>query len=103
MSPPWLRGTWHLLRADPALDFAPGVRMEFGAGGQLRYHIDVGGTDQVVDLIYRVDDDVLFTDNPTAPHSMSVRITHGAGDVLILDFGGAQAMLVRESPRTVPP
>ena len=27
---------------------------------------------------------------------MSVRIEHGAGDVLLLDFGGAQAMLVRE-------
>ncbi len=93
----WLLGTWRLLRADAALDFAPGVRMEFRDQGQLHYHIDVGGKDQVVQLRYRLDGDVLSTDNPAAPHSMSVRISHGAGDVLLMDFGGASAMLVRES------
>ncbi len=96
MTPTWLLGTWRLLRADALLDFAPGVRMEFRDEGQLHYHIDVGGTDQVVSLRYRVDGDVLHTENPTAPHAMSVRITHGAGDVLLLDFAGPQAMLVRE-------
>jgi len=92
----WLIGVWRLLRADAQLDFAPGVRMEFRDDGQLHYHIDVGGTDQVVELIYRVEGDLLHTDNPASPHSMSVRLTHGAGDVLLLDFGGAQATLVRE-------
>lgn len=96
MSTDWLLGIWRLMRADSSLDFAPGVRMEFLADGALRYHVDVGGHDQVVDLVYRVDGDVLHTDNPAAPHSMSVRLEHGAGDVLFLDFGGAQAMLVRE-------
>lgn len=84
------------MRADASLDFAPGVRMEFLSGGVLRYHVDVGGQDQVVDLVYRVDGNLLHTENPEAPHSMSVRLEHGAGDVLLLDFGGAQAMLVRE-------
>lgn len=92
----WLLGIWRLMRADPSLDFAPGVRMEFLPGGQLHYHIDVGGTDRIVALMYRVEGDVLHTDNPAAPHSMHVRIEHGAGDVLLLDFAGAQAMLVRE-------
>jgi|GEM_PF-697873 len=97
MSHSWLLGTWRLLKADAELDFAPGVRMEFRDGGLLHYHIDVAGTDQVVALVYRVDGDVLHTENPIAPHSMSVRVTHGAGDVLLLDFAGAQAMLVRET------
>ncbi|HEY0928645.1 MAG TPA: hypothetical protein VGE27_01895 [Gemmatimonas sp.] len=92
----WLLGTWQLLRADPHLDFAPGVRMEFLAGGDLRYHVDVGGRDQVIHLIYRVDGDMLFTDNPAAPHSMSVHLAHGAGDTMLLDFSGAQAVFVRE-------
>jgi hypothetical protein len=96
MSTNWLLGIWRLMRADASLDFAPGVRMEFLLDGVLRYHVDVGGQDQVVDLVYRVDGEVLYTDNPAAPHSMSVRIEHGAGDVLLLDFGGSQAMLVRE-------
>jgi hypothetical protein len=84
------------MRADASLDFAPGVRMEFLIEGVLRYHVDVGGQDQSVDLVYRIEGDVLHTDNPAAPHSMSVRIEHGSGDVLLLDFGGPQAMLVRE-------
>ena len=99
MSTNWLLGIWRLMRADASLDFAPGVRMEFLIGGVLRYHVDVGGQDQVVDLVYRVEGDLLHTENPEAPHSMSVRLEHGAGDVLLLDFGGAQAMLVREVER----
>lgn len=96
MPPDWLIGTWRLLRADASLDFAPGVRMEFVADGTLHYHIDVGGTDQFLTLVYRVDEDVLYTESPAAPHAMSVRIAHGEGDVLVLDFSGASAVLVRE-------
>ncbi len=92
----WLLGTWRLMRADPALDFAPGVRMEFRPDGDLHYHVDVGGRDEVIRLRYRVDGDTLHTENPAAPHAMSVRIAHGVGDVLMLDFAGALAWLVRE-------
>jgi hypothetical protein len=97
MTEDWLLGTWRLMRADPSLDFAPGVRMEFLPEGQLRYHVDVGGRDQVIGLVYRVEGELLHTDNPAAPHSMTVRILHGIGDILLLDFAGAQAMLVREA------
>jgi hypothetical protein len=96
MARDWLLGTWRLMRADPELDFAPGVRMEFCSQGLLHYHIDVGGRDQVVELVYRVEGDLLYTDNPASPHSMTVRIEHGAGDILMLDFAGSRALLVRE-------
>jgi len=99
MDPSWLLGTWRLMSADPSLDFAPGVRMEFLGDGKLHYHVDVGGSDQVIALIYRVEGDLLLTDNPSAAHSTTVRIVHGAGDVLVLDFAGAQALLVREHGR----
>ena len=97
MAPAWFLGTWRLLRADPTLDFAPGVRMEFCEGGVLRYHIDVGGRDQVVALVYRVDGEYLHTENPESPHAMSVQMSHGHGDVMVLDFVGPKALLVRES------
>lgn len=96
MNGDWLIGTWRLYRADEGLDFAPGVRMEFSEGGVLRYHIDVAGNDQVVDLIYRVDGDTLHTENLIAPHSMSVQFGREGEDVLALDFGGASAWLLRE-------
>lgn len=96
MASDWLLGTWRLLRADEPLDFAPGVRMEFLPAGTLRYHVDVGGTDRVIELVYRVDGDMLHTENPASPHSMSVRMTHGEADTLLFDFGGPCALLVRE-------
>lgn len=96
MTPEWLLGIWRLYRADPSLDFAPGVRMEFGPQGHLQYHVDVGGNDQVIELLYRVEGDVLFTENAEAPHSMSVKFAREGEDVLALDFGGAGAWLLRE-------
>jgi hypothetical protein len=96
MNRDWLLGTWKLYRADAPLDFAPGVRMEFAEDGLLRYHIDVGGTDQVVELVYRVEGDTLHTENVIEPHSMSVKFAREGEDVLALDFGGACAWLMRE-------
>ena len=95
-TPAWLFGSWRLMRSDPSLDFGPGVRMEFQAGGHLRYTLSVDGRELVVPLIYRTTGDQLETDNPAAPHAMSTRFTLGAGDMLILDFAGAHAIFIRE-------
>jgi hypothetical protein len=94
--PHWLLGVWRLFRADAPLDFAPGVRMEFCPGGQLRYHITLGDREQIIELLYRVDGDVLLTDNPSHPHATAVRFSRGEGNVLILDFAGPRAWLIRE-------
>ena len=96
-TPVWLLGTWRLMRSDPSLDFGPGVRMEFQRGGHLQYRLSVDGRELVVPLVYRTTGDLLETDNPAAPHVTSTRFTLGAGDMLILDFAGAQAIFVRES------
>lgn len=95
-TPAWLIGHWRLMQSDPSLDFGPGVRMEFQRGGHLRYILSVDGRELVVPLLYRTTGDLLETDNPAAPHAMSTRFTLGAGDMLILDFAGAQAIFVRE-------
>lgn len=95
-TPSWLFGSWRLLRSDPSLDFGPGVRMEFQRGGHLRYMLSVDGRELVVPLVYRTTGDLLETDNPAASHVMSTRFTLGAGDMLILDFAGAQAIFIRE-------
>ena len=95
-APPWLLGRWRLLRSDPSLDFGPGVSMEFRRGGHLRYTLSVDGRELVVPLVYRTTGDLLETDNPAASHVMSTRFSRGAGDMLILDFAGAQAIFIRE-------
>ncbi len=94
--PEWLLGCWRLFKAEAPLDFAPGVRMEFRPGGQLHYHIEIAGQDRVIDLLYRVDGDVLMTDNLSHPHATAVHFARGEGDVLVLDFAGPRAWLLRE-------
>lgn len=91
-----LLGRWRLMRADASLDFAPRVRMEFLTGGRLRYAFDAGTGEQSAMLVYRVQGDTLFTDNPAAPHARETHFSFGPGDVLILDFAGAAAWFVRE-------
>ncbi|MCC6317970.1 MAG: hypothetical protein IT361_09790 [Gemmatimonadaceae bacterium] len=93
-----LLGTWHLLRADPSLDFAPGVSMEFQRGGRLRYAFDVGTQRQTLQLVYRVEGNVLHTEYPGMAHDAVAAFTFGPGDVLIFDFGGARAWFLRKLP-----
>ena len=93
---PRLLGRWRLFKADLSLDFAPNVRMEFLDGGRLRYSFDVGENPQSLMLVYRVEQDMLYTDNPSAPHARETRFWFGPGDVLALDFAGAIAWFVRE-------
>ena len=94
--PAWLLGRWRLLRAEAGLDFAPGVAMEFAAGGRLRYTFHVGDRVQDVALVYRVRGDTLRTDNPAAPHAVETRFKLAEGGVLEFDFSGARAWFVKE-------
>ncbi|MEW5914943.1 MAG: hypothetical protein AB1762_01000 [Gemmatimonadota bacterium] len=91
-----LLGRWRLVRADAALEFAAGVRMEFLPDGHLRYTIPINDRAMVVNLLYTVEGDTLRTDNPLAPHATATRFELGSGDVLILDFAGMRAWFVRE-------
>jgi hypothetical protein len=96
-SPPsWLLGRWRLVHAAPALGFIPGTRMEFGRDGTLRYVLPIDGTEQTIALLYRVDEDLLRTENPLAPHATATPIRQGPGDTLVLDFADSPAVLVRE-------
>jgi len=91
-----LLGRWRLLRADPALDFAPGVSMEFQAGGRLLYAFDAGDHRQVLPMWYRVEGDQLHTQSPATDHETIASFAIGEGGALILDFAGARAWLLPE-------
>ncbi|MBV6520115.1 MAG: hypothetical protein MNPFHGCM_00220 [Gemmatimonadaceae bacterium] len=92
-----LLGCWRLLRADGRLDFAPNARMTFLADGYLDYEFDAGmHRHHRVRMVYRVEDRTLHTEVPEIAHRQSANFSFGAGDVLIFDFAGQQAMFVRE-------
>lgn len=97
--PAWLFGRWRLLRAEAALDFAPGVAMEFLAGGRLLYSFDVGDRVETIRLVYQVEGNRLRTDNPAAPHAVETHYALGEAGVLVFDFSGARAWFVKEDIR----
>jgi hypothetical protein len=91
-----LLGRWRLLRADRALDFAPGVQMEFRKDNQLLYSFEAGDKRQQVTLAYRVDGNELHTESPTSSLEVIAHFAFAAGDALVFDFGGLKAWFVRE-------
>lgn len=97
--PGWLLGRWRLMRADAELDLAPDTLMDFREGGELLYTLTVQGSEFEIPLVYRVEGDVLLTENPAAPHTTSAKFALGAGQVLVFDFAGPRAFFVRESER----
>jgi hypothetical protein len=94
--PAWLLGRWRLVHAAPSLGFIPGTRMEFASDATLRYVIPIEGTVQTIELVYRVEEDLLRTENPLAPHATATPIHRGPADTLVLDFADSPAVLVRE-------
>ena len=94
--PAWLLGRWRLVHAAASIGFTPGTRMDFRAGGELRYSIPLEGREQVISLVYRVEGDILRTENPLAPHATAPPVRQGPGDTLVLDFADSPAVLVRE-------
>ena len=99
--PPWLLGRWRLVHAAPVLGFIPGTCMEFERDGTLRYVLPIDGTEQTIALLYRVDENLLRTENPLAPHATATPIRRGPGDTLVLDFADSPAVLVRERSEVV--
>jgi hypothetical protein len=94
--PDWLMGRWRLVHAAPTIGFMPGTRMEFRPDGELSYTIPVEGREQVISLLYRIDDGLLRTENPLAPHATATPFRQGPGGTLVLDFPDSPAVLVRE-------
>ena len=91
-----LLGRWRLMQADPALDFAPNARMEFLAGGRLHYAFEVGPHRQQVPMVYRVEENTLYTEVLETAHELSAPFAFGPGEVLIFDFAGRRAIFIRE-------
>jgi hypothetical protein len=93
-----LLGCWHLVRSEPASEFQ-GVEMEFRPDGELQYCIDVGDRWQIARLTYRVDGDVIVTDQPSAPRKERTRFALLDDGSLLLDLHGSRSWYRRGERR----
>ena len=62
-----LIGKWCLIDAEGDFDIGEGVTMHFKPNGNLEYCIDAGDKLQIMNLIYRIEGDVIVTDQHSQP------------------------------------
>ena len=88
-------GTWHLLKSDGDMDVGEGVRMTFTSDGKLVYVIHEKGSDQIMNLVYRVAGNHLFTNQASEPREEKTLFSFDSDNHLILDYGGSKSCFVR--------
>jgi hypothetical protein len=71
--------------------------LQFSEGGLLDYTIHGSDKDQTILLTYRVEGDVLITDQPSHPREERTSFVLTEDDRLILTFGDHESMYVRAS------
>jgi hypothetical protein len=93
-----LLGCWQLVRSEPEAD-GKGVEMEFRPDGELQYRIDAGDRWQIMRLTYRVEGDVIVTDQPSAPREERTRFTLLDDGSLLLKLRGSRTWYRRGERR----
>jgi hypothetical protein len=85
------------VRSDDAS--AEPAEADFRDDGRLRYSILSGETWQIMRLAYRIEGDVLVTDQPSEPREERTRFSIEGDGSLILEFGGQRSSFKRGSKR----
>jgi len=86
--PPTLLGKWYgRVNGEP-------VAIEFREGGQMAYAVVAGDKTQSMRMTYRVDGEVLVTDQPSSPKEERTGFRFD-GDALILEFAGVASRFTR--------
>ncbi|MDJ0811713.1 MAG: hypothetical protein QNJ01_16530 [Desulfobacterales bacterium] len=84
-------GSWKLIEADTSLDLGDNDEMVFTKNGDLFYGIDAGSKWQIVKLIYKIENGILITDQPSSPNEEKTKYYFDENGILFLDYHGAVA------------
>ena len=100
MSQDSLIGCWRMIKAEGDVETGERVEMEFEPSGRLVYGI-LHGSDrwQLMILTYRVDGDVLISDQPSHPREERSRFFFPEHDVLCLEQPDNKSLFERIETR----
>jgi hypothetical protein len=90
-----LLGTWRLVKSDGSIDTGNDVTMTFTRDGKLVYIIHHADSDQIMNLVFSVDDDCLVTNQPSSPRPDSTNFSFDDEGQLVLDNGGTKDWFAR--------
>jgi hypothetical protein len=88
-------GTWRLIRSNGGVDVGEGVTMTFTTDGKLVYVIHQKGTDQIMNLVYTVNENHLITSQASDPREEKTLFAFDLDGSLILDYGGSKTWFAR--------
>jgi hypothetical protein len=88
-----LVGCWQLVAVE-GQPFEP-AEANFRPDGTLQYSVLSGARWQIMKLRYRVEGDVLVTDQPSAPREERTKFFLGPDGTLSLEFGGSRSLFRR--------
>jgi hypothetical protein len=91
-----ITGTWRSDPDDPAAIRMYGdVSLDFSPNGRLTYTIHAEGNRQIMLLAYRIEGDVLITDQPSDPKEASTKFDITSTGKLVLHYGNRPSTYVR--------
>jgi len=94
-TPEKLYGKWKLIRAEGDLDLGKGVTMEFMRNGALDYCIDAGNKIQIMKLNFRVEGNMIITEQPSAPSKQKTAFKFDEEGLLVLDYGTSKTWFAK--------
>ena len=83
-------GTWRLLKSDGDMDVGEGVTMTFTPDGKLVYVVHQKGSDQIMNMTFRINGNRLVTNQASQPREEETLFDFDSDGNLILDYGGSK-------------
>lgn len=94
-----LVGCWRLVES--ADGQCEPTEVDFRADGRLQYSVLSSDRWQIIKLVYRVEGNVIVTDQPSSPSEERTGFTFQADGSLVLELGGQRSRF-RRAPKVAP-
>ena len=89
-----LVGTWKLVKADQDIDVEDGVEMVIDPDGRIVYVLHRGTKKQIINLTFRLEKDLIISDQPSHPEEQATKVTFDSG-YLLFDYEDSKAWFER--------
>ena len=96
-----LVGCWHLVRTQGPSGLEEGAEIDILEDGRMSYAIPSNDKWQIMKLTYRVNGDMLITDQGSSPREERTRFVFEGTDTLVLDYGDTRSWF-RRGPKRAP-
>jgi hypothetical protein len=90
-----LIGTWKLVKTDKDIDVEDGVAMVIDPDGKIVYILHSGKKQQIINLTFRLEKDLVISDQPSRPQEQKTKVTFDRG-YLLFDYADSKAWFERE-------